>query len=195
MLELSHRSWCGYARGAAETQAEARLMGSGGDEMRLGVAVSSREDARLFDQDARLDLRSRQHALSGECNLFARSINAWASFIARYLGVPFEYARHLQKSYYRQSGRRLRAHAGAQNGPRGISRLCARYRSFSVLAAAPLLRAEIERLPGAGSFHERLARHAERVAEKLGVLDLFEDICDIAGVSSCRSLTPMRSSA
>ena len=28
-------------------------------------------------------------------------------FIARYLGVPFEYARHLQKTYYRQFGTTL----------------------------------------------------------------------------------------
>ena len=48
------------------------------------------------------------------------------------------------------------------------------------VAAHPELRAAIDRLPGrrliftAGSH-----RHAERVAGKLGILDLFEDIVDI----------------
>ena len=42
-----------------------------------------------------------------ECNLFAQVDQRMGEFIAKYLGVPFEYARHLQKSYYRQYGTTL----------------------------------------------------------------------------------------
>ena len=42
-----------------------------------------------------------------ECNLFAQVDRRMGEFIARYLGVPYEYARHLQKSYYRQFGTTL----------------------------------------------------------------------------------------
>ncbi len=38
-----------------------------------------------------------------ECNLFAQVDQRMGEFIAKHLGVPFEYARHLQKSYYRHS--------------------------------------------------------------------------------------------
>ena len=42
-----------------------------------------------------------------ECKLFAQVDQRMGEFIARYLGVPFEYARHLQKTYYRQFGTTL----------------------------------------------------------------------------------------
>jgi putative hydrolase of the HAD superfamily len=45
----------------------------------------------------------------------------------------------------------------------------------------PALRGEISRLPGRRLiFTNGSRRHAERVASRLGVLDLFEDIADIA---------------
>src|SRR5260221_5170225 len=42
-----------------------------------------------------------------DCNLFAQVDQKMGEFIARYLGVPFVYARHLQKVYYRQFGTTL----------------------------------------------------------------------------------------
>ena len=42
-----------------------------------------------------------------DCNLFGQVDQRMGEFIARYLGVPFEYARHLQKTYYRQFGTTL----------------------------------------------------------------------------------------
>ena len=42
-----------------------------------------------------------------DCNLFSQVDRRMGEFIARYLGVPFEYARHLQKTYYRQFGTTL----------------------------------------------------------------------------------------
>jgi len=41
------------------------------------------------------------------CELFLEVDRRMGEFIARYLGVPFEYARHLQKTYYRQFGTTL----------------------------------------------------------------------------------------
>ena len=52
---------------------------------------------------------------------------------------------------------------------------------LSAVPEVPELRAEIAALPGRRLIYTNGSRHhAERVAEKLGVLDLFEDICDIA---------------
>jgi putative hydrolase of the HAD superfamily len=115
-----------------------------------------------------------------ECNLFAQVDQKMAEFIARYLGVPFAYARHLQKAYYRQFGTTL---AGMMTVHKMEPSAFLDYVHDIDLTAVPEhpeLRVAIDRLPGrkliftAGSH-----RHAERVAGKLGILDLFEDIVDI----------------
>jgi putative hydrolase of the HAD superfamily len=52
---------------------------------------------------------------------------------------------------------------------------------LSPVPEAPELAAALSALPGRRLiFTNGSRRHAERVAEKLGVLHLFEDICDIA---------------
>ena len=116
-----------------------------------------------------------------ECNLFAQVDRRMGEFIARYLGVPYEYARHLQKTYYRQFGTTLcglmRVH-GMDPKPfldyvHDIA--------LDAVAPSPELAAALKALPGRKLvFTNGSRRHAERVAEKLGVLHLFEDICDIA---------------
>ena len=113
-------------------------------------------------------------------------------FIARYLGVPFEYARHLQKTYYRQFGTTLsRPDAGAPHGPQGVPRLRARPRPRRVVEEHPELAAAIERLPGRKLIFTNGSRaHAERVAGKLGVLHCFEGIFDICRLpTTCPSPT------
>lgn len=115
-----------------------------------------------------------------ECNLFDQVDQRMGSFIAKKLGVPFEYARHLQKSYYRQFGTTLsglmQVH-GMEPGPfldyvHDIDLTC--------VPECPDLAEAIERLPGRKLiFTNGSRRHAERVAGKLGVLDKFEDICSI----------------
>jgi putative hydrolase of the HAD superfamily len=53
----------------------------------------------------------------------------------------------------------------------------------SVVMHSPALLASIEKLPGRRLiFTNGSRRHAENVAERLGVLHLFEDICDIAAL-------------
>lgn len=116
-----------------------------------------------------------------ECNLFAQVDQRMGEFIAKYLGVPFEYARHLQKSYYRQYGTTL---CGLMQIHKLDPKPFLDYVhdiDLSVVPEHPELAAVIARLPGRRLiFTNGSHRHAERVAEKLGVLHLFEDICDIA---------------
>lgn len=116
-----------------------------------------------------------------ECNLFAQVDRRMGEFIARYLGVPFAHARHLQKAYYRQFGTTL---AGLMRVHKLEPHEFLAYVhdiDLSAVPEVPKLRAEIAALPGRRLIYTNGSRrHAERVAEKLGVLDLFEDICDIA---------------
>lgn len=116
-----------------------------------------------------------------ECNLFAQVDQRMGEFIAKQLGVPFDYARHLQKSYYRQFGTTL---AGLMRVHKMSPEPFLDYVhdiDVSVVPDAPELRAAIERLPGRKLIFTNGSRaHAERVAGKLGVLDLFEGISDIA---------------
>src|SRR5262245_3889803 len=115
------------------------------------------------------------------CNLFAEVDARMGTFIANYLGVPFEHARHLQKSYYRQFGTTL-------SGLMQVHKLdpqpfldYVHDIDLSAVPEAPELAAAIDALPGRKLiFTNGSRRHAERVAEKLGVLHLMEDICDIA---------------
>lgn len=133
----------------------------------------TRTDAWVFDLDNTL--------YPAECNLFAQVDHRMGEFIAYYLGVPYAHARHLQKSYYRQFGTTLA-------GLMAIHKLdptefldYVHDIDLSVVQEAPRLRAEITRLDGRRLIYTNGSRrHAERVAAKLGVLDLFEDICDIA---------------
>ncbi len=116
-----------------------------------------------------------------ECNLFAQVDQRMGDFIARYLGVPFQQARHLQKTYYRQYGTTLSGLMRIHNmDPKDFLDYVHDI-DLSVLPALPDLAAEIEKLPGRRLiFTNGSRRHAENVAGKLGVLHLFEDICDIA---------------
>ena len=129
-------------------------------------------DTWVFDLDNTL--------YPAECNLFAQVDQRMGQFIARHLGVPFEHARHLQKSYYRQFGTTL-------SGLMQVHRMDpAPFLDYvhdidlSVVPHSPELRAALLALPGRRLiFTNGSVAHAERVADKIGILDLFEGICDI----------------
>jgi putative hydrolase of the HAD superfamily len=115
------------------------------------------------------------------CNLFAEVDQRMGEFIARYLGVPFAHARHLQKTYYRQFGTTLcglmRVHG---LDPKSFLDYVHDI-DLSVVREHPELAAAIAALPGRKLIFTNGSRaHAERVAGKLGVLHCFEDIFDIA---------------
>lgn len=115
-----------------------------------------------------------------ECNLFAQVDQRMGEFISKYLGVPFEYARHLQKSYYRQFGTTL---AGLMQVHKLEPKAFLDYVhdiDLTVVPEHPELAAAIARLPGRKLiFTNGSRRHAERVAAKLGILHVFEAIWDI----------------
>lgn len=117
-----------------------------------------------------------------ECNLFAQVDQRMAGFISEYLGVPLAYARHLQKSYYRQFGTTL---AGLMKIHKMEPQAYLDYVhdiDLSVVPEHPELAEAIERLPGRKLiFTAGSRRHAENVAGKLGILHLFEDIMDVVG--------------
>ena len=112
-------------------------------------------------------------------------------FIARYLGVPFEYARHLQKTYYRQFGTTL---SGLMQVHKMDPKAFLDYvhdLDLSVVAEHPELAAAIERFQAANSS-SRTARaaHAERVAGKLGMLHLSTASSISPMPPTCRSRYP-----
>jgi len=133
----------------------------------------SRTTAWIFDLDNTL--------YPAGCNLFAEVDRRMGAYIAKYLGVPFAQARHLQKSYYRQFGTTL-------SGLMQVHKLdpqpfldYVHDIDLSAVPKAPKLAAAISALPRRKLIYTNGSRrHAERVADKLGVLHLFEDICDIA---------------
>jgi putative hydrolase of the HAD superfamily len=115
-----------------------------------------------------------------DCALFTQVDKRMGEFIARYLGVPFEYARHLQKTYYRQFGTTL---SGMMQVHRMDPQAFLDYVhdiDLSVVAEHPELAQAIAALPGRKLiFTNGSCAHAERVARKLGIFDLFEDTFDI----------------
>jgi putative hydrolase of the HAD superfamily len=133
----------------------------------------SETNAWIFDLDNTL--------YPAHCNLFAEVDMRMGKFIADYLGVPFAQSRHLQKSYYRQFGTTL-------SGLMHVHKLDAEPFldyvhdiDLSAVPELPELAEAMAALPGRKLiFTNGSGRHAERVAEKLGLLHLVEDIFDIA---------------
>lgn len=115
-----------------------------------------------------------------DCNLFSQVDQRMGEFIARYLGVPFEYARHLQKTYYRQFGTTL---SGLMQVHKMDPKAFLDYVhdiDLSVVAEHPELAQALEELPGRKLIFTNGSRaHAERVAGKVGVLHLFDGVFDI----------------
>jgi putative hydrolase of the HAD superfamily len=132
-------------------------------------------DTWIFDLDNTL--------YPASCDLFAQVDHRMGAFIAKTLGVPYEHARHLQKAYYRQFGTTL---AGLMQVHKLKAEPFLEYVhdiDLSVLPQLPELVRAIEALPGRRLiFTNGSRRHAENVARKIGVLHLFEDICDIAAL-------------
>ncbi|MEL6374970.1 MAG: pyrimidine 5'-nucleotidase [Pseudomonadota bacterium] len=132
----------------------------------------ARTEVWIFDLDNTL--------YPASCDLFAQVDQKMGEFIERYLDVPFEQARYLQKHYYRKFGTTL---AGLMQVHKMEPTAFLDYVhdiDLTPVPVLPRLAAAIEALPGRKLIFTNGSRtHAERVAGKLGVLHLFEDICDI----------------
>jgi putative hydrolase of the HAD superfamily len=132
-------------------------------------------DAWIFDLDNTL--------YPASCNLFAEVDQRMGDYIAKTIGVPFAHARHLQKAYYRQFGTTLAGLMRVHKLAPGPFLDYVHDIDLSVVPELPELAAAIAALPGRRLiFTNGSKRHAENVALKLGVLELFEDICDIAAL-------------
>ncbi|GLK78621.1 pyrimidine 5'-nucleotidase [Methylopila turkensis] len=113
--------------------------------------------------------------------LFDQIDDRITSYIANRYGIDGISARALQKYYYRTHGTTLRG-LMAEDGLDPANFLAFVHDiDHSVLEPAPDLAAAIARLPGRRFvLTNGSRRHAESVAGRLGVLDLFEDVYDIA---------------
>jgi putative hydrolase of the HAD superfamily len=145
------------------------------------LAAHSQRGLRTFERTAVWIFDLDNTLYPADCNLFAQVDQRMGEFIARFLGVTFEYARHLQKSYYRQFGTTLSGLMQVHGlDPRAFLDYVHDL-DLSVVTEHPELAAAIELLPGRKLIFTNGSRaHAERVAEKIGVLHLFEGIFDIA---------------
>ena len=120
---------------------------------------------------------------SSECRLFLQIDRRMGEFISRLLGVSFEQAQHLRKTYYRQFGTTLTGLMKIHRIEPGPFLDYVHDIDLASIEPHAELRSAIERLEGRRLiFTNGSRRHAERVATKIGVLDLFEDIC---GIEAC----------
>jgi len=116
-----------------------------------------------------------------ECNLFAQIDARMSAFIQDLLGVDPVEARRIQKQLYYEHGTTL-AGLMAEHGVKPEAFMDYVHDiDLSPIQPAPELADAIVRLQGRKFiFTNGSARHAERIAEKLGVLDKFDGIFDIA---------------
>jgi putative hydrolase of the HAD superfamily len=138
------------------------------------VSVGSFDATRvwIFDLDNTL--------YPAECNLFAQVDHKMGEFVARFLDVPYPYARYLQKSYYRQFGTTLSGMMTVHGMAPGPFLDYVHDIDVAHVPENPALRAAIAALPGRKLiFTNGTVRHAENVAGKLGILSEFEAIYDI----------------
>ncbi len=163
------------------TQSERNVADAGSDAQSAPPVEETREPRRTFARTTAWIFDLDNTLYPAGCNLFAEVDMRMGAYIAKHLGVPFAHARHLQKSYYRQFGTTL---SGLMHVHKVEPQSFLDYVhdiDLSPVPEAPELAAAIAALPGRKLIYTNGSRrHAERVAEKLGVLHLFEDICDIA---------------
>jgi putative hydrolase of the HAD superfamily len=158
------------------------------DRGRSGAASALRFDVdmpgttrRGFD-DTRVWVFDLDNTLyPSACNLFAEVDHRMGAFIAQHLDVPLEHAKYLQKRYYHDYGTTLTGLIQLHKVDPHAFLEFVHDIDLAPLSEAPELATALAALPGRRIiFTNGSRRHAERVAEKLGVLHLMEDICDIA---------------
>jgi putative hydrolase of the HAD superfamily len=116
-----------------------------------------------------------------ECNLFAAIDQRMSAFIQDLLGLDPAAARRVQKDLYYKHGTTLSG-LMMEHGVRPETFMDFVHDiDLAPVPCTPDLAEAIARLPGRKFiFTNGSARHARRVAEKLGVLDKFDGIFDIA---------------
>lgn len=115
------------------------------------------------------------------CDLFTQISRRMGEYISKNFDVTAEEARELQIAYYRKFGTTL---AGLMQNHKLPPEPFLEYIydiDVSGVVESPNLRAAISGLPGRRVvFTNGSRRHAERIINRLGVADLFAEVCDIA---------------
>jgi putative hydrolase of the HAD superfamily len=149
--------------------------------------MTNKPDARAFaditDWVFDLDNTLYPHA----SNLFSQIDVKMTSYVAKFLQLPREEARALQKQFYLEYGTTLKGlMMRHQIDPDDFLEKVHDI-DYSWLAPDPALGEAIKRLPGRKFIFTNGNRgHAERSARQLGILDHFDDIFDIVAAG----LTP-----
>ena len=129
-------------------------------------------DAWIFDLDNTL--------YPHHSNLFAQVDRRIRDYVARLLTVDADEAHRVQKDYYRRYGTTLRGLMEEHGIAPDDFLQYVHDIDHSPIEADPALAAAIARLPGRKFIFTNGSRaHAEKVAERLGFTDHFEDIFDI----------------
>ncbi len=129
-------------------------------------------DTFVFDLDNTL--------YPADCHLFSQIDARMTQFIEMTLELPRERARHLQKRYYAAYGTTLSGLMNEHGVPPQDFLSFVHDIDLTELDENAALRRAIAALPGKRYvFTNGSVRHAENVAGKLGILDLFDGIFDI----------------
>jgi len=119
-----------------------------------------------------------------DCNLFAQIDQRMGSFIAEYLDLSFADARLIQKKYYFEYGTTL---SGLMKEHGLAPKTYLDYVhdiDLSVVKPSLTLEASLAALPGRRLIFTNGSRtHGTNVAERLGVLHLFDDVFDIGAAN------------
>ncbi|MFZ1109653.1 MAG: pyrimidine 5'-nucleotidase [Rhodomicrobium sp.] len=116
-----------------------------------------------------------------DCNLFAQIDRRMSAFIQDLLGLDATAARKVQKELYYEHGTTLAGLMAKHDVKPEVFMDYVHDIDLAPVSHMPELAEAISRLPGRKFiFTNGSARHAERVAGKLGVLDRFDGIFDIA---------------
>lgn len=165
---------------------EGRPSGSGGRDQAAAapsrlIAPANDVAMRGFDDTSVWIFDLDNTLYPSACNLFAEVDHRMGAFIAKELDIPLEHARYLQKRYYHDYGTTLTGLIKLHKVDPHAFLEFVHDIDLAPLSHAPALVDALTALPGRRIiFTNGSRRHAERVAEKLGVLHLMEDICDIA---------------
>ena len=114
------------------------------------------------------------------CNLFAQIDQRMGSFIAAYLDIGLEDARRIQKQYYFDYGTTLSGLMKVHGLEPKIYLDYVHDIDLSPVKPSPSLAASLVKLPGRRLIFTNGSKdHGTNVAERLGVLHLFDDVFDI----------------
>ena len=156
-------------------------------EKKLQANVALSDATWIFDLDNTL--------YPADCNLFSQVDQRMGEFIARYLGVPFEYARHLQKTYYRQFGTTL---SGLMQVHKMDPKAFLDYVhdiDLSVVAEHPELAQAIEELPAASSSSPTARARMRSVWPARSACCTVRGIFDIVDAAYVPKPVPVRSTS